>query len=114
MRYICGKATSSSCASEIVKSVNFPIAIEWGKQAWDKVAGTTITKWFKKTGLHPDSEVVDDDPFEGEDNQELGALLTRLNSLYTADQYIAEEDDGEVCQPLKDSSELNWRQTVLD
>ena len=52
LHYICGDATSSSCASEIVKSVNLLMAIEWGKQAWDDLAGTTITKCFKKTGLY--------------------------------------------------------------
>ena len=114
MRYICGKATSSSCASEIVKSLNLLMAIEWGKQAWDEVAGTTITKCFKKTGLYPDSEAVDDDPFEGEDNQELGDLLTRLDASCTAEQYIAEEDYLEVCQPPIDSSDPNWRQPVRD
>ena len=114
LRYMCGKAASSSCASEIVKSVNLLMAIEWGKQAWDEVAGTTITKCFKKTGLYPDSEVVDDDPVEGEDNQELGDLLTRLHASCTAEQYIAEEDDLEVCQPPIDSSETNWRQSVRD
>ena len=87
------------------------MTIEWAKQAWDEVAGTTITKCFKKTGLYPDSEAVDDDPFEGEDNQQLGDLLAGLD---VAEQYIAEEDDLEVCQPPIDSSDPNWRQTVRD
>ena len=41
LRYICGKVTSSSSASEIVKSVNLLMVIEWGKQAWDEVSDTT-------------------------------------------------------------------------
>lgn len=114
LRYICEKATSSSSASEIVKSVNLLMAIEWGKQAWDEVSDTTITKCFKKTGLYPDSEDVDDDPFEGEDLQELSALLNRLDASSTTEEYIAEEDDLEVCQPLIDSADSNWRQVARD
>ena len=41
-------------------------------------------------------------------------MLTRLDASCTAEQYIAEEDDLEVCQPPIDSSDPNWRQTVRD
>ena len=114
LRYIYGKVTSSSSASEIVKSVNLLMAIEWGKQAWDEVSDTTITKCFKKTGLYPDSEDTDEDPFEGEELHDLSLLLDRLDAPCTTQEYIAEEDEVDVRQPLVDSTDPNWRQAVRD
>ena len=85
------KVTSSGSASEIVKSVNLLMAIEWGKQAWDEVSYTTITKCFQKTGLYPDSEDTDEDLFEGEELQDLSLLLDRLDAPCTTKGYIAEK-----------------------
>lgn len=39
-------------AAEIVKSINFPMVIKWGRQTWDNVASHTIKKNFEKTGLY--------------------------------------------------------------
>ena len=47
------------------------MANKWGKQAWDKVSHTTMAKCFKKTGLYPDSDNTDEDPFEGEELQDV-------------------------------------------
>jgi len=35
--YVCSKIDRQKTASEIVKSVNLLIAIQWGKQAWDSI-----------------------------------------------------------------------------
>lgn len=96
MSYMCRTATSSGSASEIVKSVNLLMAIEWGKQAWDEVSDTTTTKCLKKTRLYPDSGDTDEDPFEGEELQDLSLLLDRLDASCTSQEYTAEED---VCSP---------------
>lgn len=88
------------------------MAIEW--KAWDKVVGKPITECFMKTDVYPDSEDTDDKPFEGDQNQEFGALLIRLDISCTAEQYITEENNLKVCQPLVGSWDPNWRQTVRD
>ena len=72
LRYVCSKVDGVKNASEIVKSINVSMAIEWGKQAWSEVLQDTIVKCFKKTRLYPQEVEEDDDPFEGED--ELPAL----------------------------------------
>ena len=35
--YVCSKIDRQKTASEIVKSVNLLIAIQWGKKAWDSI-----------------------------------------------------------------------------
>lgn len=49
LQYVCSKVDGVKNASEIVKSVNVSMAIEWGKQAWSEVSQDTIVKCFKKT-----------------------------------------------------------------
>lgn len=72
LRNVCSKVDGVKNASEIVKSINVSMAIEWGKQAWSEVSQDTIVKCFKKTRFYPQQVEEDDDPFEGED--ELPAL----------------------------------------
>jgi len=43
------------------------MAIECGRQAWNDVHQSTITKCFQKTGLYPCDEPIEDNPFEGEE-----------------------------------------------
>ena len=64
---MCSRVDEKKNASEIVKSVNVSMAIEWGKQAWDEVSSDLIVKCFKKTKLYPEEIDDEDDPFEGED-----------------------------------------------
>ena len=68
---MCGQIDGSNSASDIVKSANLLMSIEWGRQAWDEISSNTIQKCFKKTGLCPDELTVEDDPFEGEELQDL-------------------------------------------
>ena len=58
LRHVCSKANVSSNASEIVKSVDLVMSIEWGKQAWDEVSSDTVIKCFKRTGLYPKADDV--------------------------------------------------------
>ena len=51
LRHVCSKVDGSNSASDIVKSVNLLMSIEWGRQAWDDVLRETIVK---RTGLYPD------------------------------------------------------------
>ena len=55
LRHVCSKANVSSNASEIVKSVDLLMSIEWGKQAWEEVSSDTVIKCFKGTGLYPEA-----------------------------------------------------------
>ena len=41
-------------------------------------------------------------------------MLDRLDAPCTTQEYIAEEDEVDVCQPLVDSTDPNWRQAVRD
>lgn len=107
----------SSSASEIVNCINLLMANKWGKQAWDKVSHTTMAKCFKKTGLYPDSDNTDEDPFEGEELQDVSRPpppppLDRLDAPCNTWEYIVKEDELNVCQALIDSIDPNWRQAA--
>lgn len=91
LRFVCSMVDGSRNGSEIVKSVNLSMTIEWEKEARDDISAETLTKCFKSTGLYPDKAVEDDDPFEGEDFVEMQQVLTELGSECTAEEYIAEE-----------------------
>ena len=97
-----------------MKSVNLLMSIEWGREAWDEVSADTIQRCFKKTGLFPEEVDIEDDPFEGDDLQDLQQLLTRVDDSCTAKEYISAEDDLEVCGGCIDSSDPNWRETFRD
>ena len=112
LRYVCGQIDGSKSASDIVKSVNVLMAIEWGRQAWDELSPDTIQKCFKKTGLFPEDSVPEDDPFEGEESQELQELMNMIDAPCNADEYISAEDDIEVCAGYIDTSDPNWREIV--
>ena len=114
LRYVCGQVDGSRSASEIVQSDNLLMWIEWGRQAWDEVSADTIQRCFKKTGLFPEEVNIEDDPFEGEDLQDLQQLLTRVDESCSAEEYISVEDDLEICGGYIDSSDPNWRETFRD
>ena len=65
LRHVCSKVDGSNSATDIVNSVNL-MSIKWGRQAWDDVSRETVVKCFKRTGLYPDENDEEDDPFEGE------------------------------------------------
>lgn len=81
LRYVCSKIDGQKTASEIVKSVNLLMAIQWGKQAWDEISPDAITECFRKVGLVPDANIIegndDDDLFEGEDMLSLEKLCKK-------------------------------------
>jgi len=112
LRYVCSKVDGVKNASEIVKSINVSMAIEWGKQAWSEVLQDTIVKCFKKTRLYP-QEV--DDPFEGED--ELPALqepMDKVGSSCDAEVFIFAEDGIDVCSGSIDKTNPNWRNELRE
>ena len=54
--------------------------------------------------------VTGDDPFEGEVLHDLEVLIIdRFDAPLTATEFIAAEDNREVCRGLVDSSNPNWR-----
>ena len=114
LRYVCGQIDWSCTASEIVKSVNLLLSIEWGREAWDEVSTDTIQIYFKKTGLFPVEVDIEDDPFEGDDLQDLQQLLARVDESCSAEEYLSAEDDLKVCRGFIDSSNPNWRETFRD
>ena len=54
-----------------MKSVNLLLSIEWGREAWHEVSADTIRRCSRKTGLFPEEVDIEDDPFEGDDVQDL-------------------------------------------
>ena len=98
-------------ASEIVKSINESMAIEWRKQAWSEVSqDTIIVKCFKRTRLYPQEVEEDDDPFEGEDELPvLKELMGKVGSSCDAEVFISAEDSTDVCLGYIDDSNPNWR-----
>ena len=85
-----------------------------GKEDWDEVLSDTIQRCFKKTGLFPEEVDIEDDPFEGDDLQDLQQLLARVDESCSGEKYISAEDDLEVCGGFIDSSDPNWRETFRD
>lgn len=118
LRHVCSKVNVSSNASEIVKSVDLLMSIEWGKQAWDEVSSDTIIKCFKRTGLNPEVEVEEDededDPFEGEELSSLQLLVNSLNTSCPAQEFVCCDNDLEVCSGLIDPSDPEWRTKVRE
>ena len=53
LRFVCSRVDGKKNASEVVKSVNVSMAIEWGKEAWDEVSSDLIVKWLKKNETLP-------------------------------------------------------------
>ena len=72
----------------------------------------TIKKCFQTTGIYPQDPVLEDDPFEGEELYDLQNLIDRFETPCTADEFIATEDEIEICSGLIDSSNPNWRDDV--
>ena len=78
LRYVCSQVDGEKNASEIVKSINVLMAIEWGRQTWNDVRQSAITKCFQKTGLYPRDEPIEDDHFEGEELANLKTIMDRI------------------------------------
>ena len=102
-------------ASEIVKSINVSMAIEWGKQAWSEVSQDTIVKCFKMTRLYPQALEEDDDPFEGEDKlPALQELMDKVGSSCDAEVFIFAEDNIDVWLRNIDKINPNWRNDLRE
>ena len=112
LRYVCSQVDGEKNASEIVKSINVLMAIEWGRQAWNDVRQSTITKCFQKTGLYPRDEPIEDDPFEGEELANLKTIMDRIHAECSVEEYVSYDDDTAICTGLIDPSNPNWRSEV--
>ena len=115
LRYVCSKVDGVKNASEIVKSINVSMAIEWGKQAWSEVSQDTIVKCFKKTRLYPQEVEEDDHPFEGEDElPALQELMDKVGSSCDAEVFIFAEDSIDVCSGNINKTNPNWRNELRE
>ncbi|PFX29968.1 tigger transposable element-derived protein 6-like [Stylophora pistillata] len=114
LRYVCSKVSQGKSASEVIKSVDISMAIQWGRQAWDEVSPETIIRCFKKTRLYPEEIMEEDNTPEGED--ELGQLQELINKIGSGDAeaYISAENQLEVCLGNIESSDPNWRKSLRD
>ena len=66
IKHVIAKIDSQSkaTASDITKSINILMAIQWVKQAWEQVKETTIINCFTTCGASSDVETADEtDPF---------------------------------------------------
>ena len=117
MRYVCSKIDGQKTASEIVKSVNLLMAIQWGKQAWDEISQDTIAKCFNKVGLVPDANTIegndDDDLFEVEDMLSLEELCKKLGEESTAaKEFVNADEELPSCTEPIDTDKPSWREDV--
>ena len=88
------------------------MAIEWGRQAWNNVCQSTITKCFQKTGLYLRDEPLEDDPFEEEELANLTTLMDRIYAECSVEEYSC-DDDTAICASLIDPSNPKWRSEVI-
>ena len=112
LRYVCSQVDGEKNASEIVKSINVLMAIEWGRQTWNDVRQSAITKCFQKTGLYPRDEPIEDDHFEGEELANLKTIMDRIYAKCSVEEYVSCDDDTAICAGLIDPSNPNWREEV--
>jgi len=56
LHYVFSQVDGEKNVSEIVKSINFLMAIQWGRQGWNDLCQNTITKCFQKPGFEVRSE----------------------------------------------------------
>ena len=88
------------------------MAIEWGRQAWNDVRQSTITKCFQKTGLYLRDEPIEDDPFEVEELANLKTIMGRIYAECSVEEYVSCDDDTAICAGMIDPSNPNWREEV--
>ena len=117
LRYVCSKIDGQKTASEIVKSVNLLMAIQWGKQAWDEICQDTIAKCFNKVGLVPGANTIegndDDDPFQGEDMLSLEELCKKLGKESTAPkEFVNTDEELPSCTEPIDIDKPSWREDL--
>ena len=90
------------------------MSIEWERHASHELSTSIIRKCFQSTGLYPQDSVVEDDPFEEEELHDLQDLINRFDVQLTATEFIAAENDIEVCSGLVDSFNPNWRNDLRE
>ena len=90
----------------------FFMAIEWGRQAWNNVCQSTITKCFQTTALYPFDETIEDDPFEGEELANLKTIMDRIYAECSMEEYVSCDDDTVICASPIDPFNPNWRSEV--
>lgn len=114
LRYVCSQLDGKNTASDVIKSVNMLMSIQWGKQAWDDVKLETVMKCFKKVGLCPRTlpEGKDDDPFAGEDIADVQDLVHTIDRSTSIDEYICDEDSLPTCDSTIDTTSKDWREEV--
>lgn len=99
-------------ASAIVKTIHVLTAIRWIKKAWDEVRPQTIINCFRTTGVLPQDQVSEEDPFAGleEDDMCLEELVTQLDPDITADEYVDADDGLSTCLTFEDTNQ--WREEL--
>ena len=105
VKHVIAKIDSQSeaTASDIAKSINILMAIQWVKQAWEQVKTTTIINCFTTCGASPDVETADEtDPFaeldQSTETAELNELVRHISADITADEYL--DSDSDLCTHL--------------
>lgn len=110
--YVCSQADGEKNASKIFKSINVLRAIEWGRQTWNNVRQSTITKCFQKTGLFPCDEPNEDNPFEGEELANLTTMMYQVHAERSVEEYVCRDYDTAICAGLINPFIPNWREEI--
>ena len=105
---ICLQSTidGKNTASDVMKSVNMLMSIQWGKQAFDDVKAETVIKCFTKVGLCPRKlpEDKDDDAFAGEEIGDVQDLVHTIDPSTSIEEYICDEDGLSTCDFMIDTA----------
>lgn len=118
LRHIVSQVDGERSASQIVKSVNLLMAVQWMVNAWDEVKGVVISKCFRHVGMYPSTMDLDDDddddPFAGEDLLDLEALVQKMSKKgIDVAPYAVIGDDTDAYHCLH-PADPHWRETLSD
>ena len=79
LQYVWSQGDGEKNASEIVKCIKAPMAIQWGRQVWNDVRQSTIRECSQEAVFHPRDEPIEDDRFGKE---EFANLKTKMDCIY--------------------------------
>ncbi|XP_057308163.1 tigger transposable element-derived protein 6-like [Hydractinia symbiolongicarpus] len=111
VKYVLARIQENKSATEIIKSVDILMAIQWVQDAWKEVTNLTIKNCFEKCGVvQGESELMEDK----EDDLEFEALVKELTEDMSAAEYIDFDADVPASEPRINELEINWRHQIRE
>ncbi|XP_057303197.1 tigger transposable element-derived protein 6-like [Hydractinia symbiolongicarpus] len=111
VKYVLARIQENKSATEIIKSVDILMAIQWVQDAWKEVTNLTIKNCLEKCGVvQGESELMEDQ----EDDLEFEALVKELTEDMSAAEYIDFDADVPASEPRINELEINWRHQIRE